>query len=117
MVHSATKYLGGHGDLLAGLAVTSEALAQTIRLEELKDMNGAVLSAQDAALVLRGLKTLPLRMDRHCDNAQRLAEMLAEHPAVERVYYPGLANFPQHALAQRQMARPGGMLAFELRAA
>ena len=115
VVHSATKYLGGHGDLLAGIAVTRQALAEAIRLEGLKDMTGAVLSAQDAALVLRGMKTLPLRMDRHCDNAQRLAEMLAEHPAVERVYYPGLANFPQHALAQRQMARPGGMLAFELR--
>ncbi|MGP2924617.1 methionine gamma-lyase [Serratia bockelmannii] len=115
VVHSATKYLGGHGDLLAGIAVTRQALAEAIRLEGLKDMNGAVLSAQDAALVLRGIKTLPLRMDRHCDSAQRLAEMLAEHPAVERVYYPGLANFPQHALAQRQMARPGGMLAFELR--
>lgn len=78
-------------------------------------MNGAVLSAQDAALVLRGLKTLPLRMERHCDNAQRLAEVLSDHPAVARVYYPGLASFPQHALAQRQMARYGGMLAFELR--
>ncbi|WP_273890662.1 PLP-dependent transferase, partial [Serratia marcescens] len=76
------------GDLLAGIAVTRQALAEAIRLEGLKDMNGAVLSAQDAALVLRGMKTLPLRMERHCDNAQRLAEMLAEHPAVERVYYP-----------------------------
>ncbi|CAI0927272.1 methionine gamma-lyase [Serratia entomophila] len=115
VVHSATKYLGGHGDLLAGLAVTTQALAQDIRLVGLKDMNGAVLSAQDAALLLRGLKTLPLRMERHCDNAQRLAEMLARHPAVARVDYPGLETFPQHALAQRQMARPGGMLAFELK--
>ncbi|CAI1838492.1 methionine gamma-lyase [Serratia entomophila] len=115
VVHSATKYLGGHGDLLAGLAVTTQALAQDIRLVGLKDMNGAVLSAQDAALLLRGLKTLPLRMERHCDNAQRLAEMLARHLAVARVDYPGLETFPQHALAQRQMARPGGMLAFELK--
>ncbi|CAI1773586.1 methionine gamma-lyase [Serratia entomophila] len=115
VVHSATKYLGGHGDLLAGLAVTTQVLAQDIRLVGLKDMNGAVLSAQDAALLLRGLKTLPLRMERHCDNAQRLAEMLARHPAVARVDYPGLETFPQHALAQRQMARPGGMLAFELK--
>ncbi|CAI2073739.1 methionine gamma-lyase [Serratia ficaria] len=115
VVHSATKYLGGHGDLLAGLAVTTQALAQDIRLVGLKDMNGAVLSAQDAALLLRGLKTLPLRMERHCDNAQRLAERLARHPAVARVDYPGLATFPQHALAQRQMARPDGMLAFELK--
>lgn len=115
VVHSATKYIGGHGDLLAGLAVTRQGLAQDIRLVGLKDMNGAVLSAQDAALLLRGLKTLPLRMERHCDNAQRLAEMLAQHSAVERVYYPGLEDFPQYALAQRQMARPGGMLAFELK--
>lgn len=115
VVHSATKYIGGHGDLLAGLAVTRQDLAQDIRLVGLKDMNGAVMSAQDAALLLRGLKTLPLRMERHCDNAQGLAEMLAQHSAVERVYYPGLEGFPQYALAQRQMARPGGMLAFELR--
>ena len=115
VVHSATKYIGGHGDLLAGLAVTRQDLAQDIRLVGLKDMNGAVLSAQDAALLLRGLKTLPLRMERHCDNAQHLAEMLAQHSAVERVYYPGLEDFPQYALAQRQMARPGGMLAFELK--
>lgn len=84
----------GHGDLLAGLVVTRQDLAQDIRLVGLKDMNGAVLSAQDAALLLRGLKTLPLRMERHCDNAQRLAEMLAQHSAVERVYYPGLEDFP-----------------------
>lgn len=115
VVHSATKYIGGHGDLLAGLVVTRQDLAQDIRLVGLKDMNGAVLSAQDAALLLRGLKTLPLRMERHCDNAQRLAEMLAQHSAVERVYYPGLEDFPQYELAQRQMARPGGMLAFELK--
>ncbi|WP_346827032.1 methionine gamma-lyase [Serratia inhibens] len=115
VVHSATKYIGGHGDLLAGLVVTTQELAQTIRLVGLKDMNGAVLSAQDAALLLRGLKTLPLRMERHCDNAERLAEMLAQHPAVEQVDYPGLETFPQYALAQRQMARPGGMLAFELK--
>ncbi|EFE97885.1 putative methionine gamma-lyase [Serratia odorifera DSM 4582] len=115
VVHSATKYLGGHGDLLAGLVITTSELAQQIRLIGLKDMNGAVLSAQDAALLLRGLKTLPLRMQRHCDTAQRLAEMLARHPAVAQVYYPGLDTFPQYALAQRQMARPGGMIACELK--
>lgn len=115
VLHSATKYLGGHGDLLAGVVVTRAELAQDIRLIGLKDMNGAVLSAQDAALLLRGLKTLPLRMERHCDTAQRIAEMLARHPAVERVYYPGLPVFRQYQLAQRQMARPGGMIAFELK--
>ncbi|MFI8415217.1 methionine gamma-lyase [Serratia sp. NPDC078593] len=115
VVHSATKYLGGHGDLLAGVAITRAELAQDIRLIGLKDMNGAVLSAQDAALLLRGLKTLPLRMDRHCDSAQQLAEMLVAHPAVEQVYYPGLDTFPQFRLAQQQMSRPGGMIAFELK--
>jgi methionine-gamma-lyase len=115
VVHSATKYLGGHGDLLAGLVIAKAELAQEIRLVGLKDMTGAVLSAQDASLLLRGLKTLPLRMERHCDNAQQLAELLEQHPAVERVYYPGLESFPQHGLASQQMSRPGGMLAFELK--
>jgi methionine-gamma-lyase len=115
-LHSATKYLGGHGDLMAGAAVFRDAeLAQRVRLQGLKDMTGAVLSPQDAFLVLRGLKTLALRMQRHCDNAQGIAGQLAAHPAVEAVHYPGLPGFPQHALAQRQMARAGGMVAFELK--
>nr|MBP6733778.1 PLP-dependent transferase [Chromatiaceae bacterium] len=75
----------------------------------------AVLSSQDAFLVLRGLKTLALRMDRHCLNAQRVAAYLAAHPQVAIVHYPGLESFPQYALAQRQMAQPGGMVAFELK--
>jgi methionine-gamma-lyase len=90
-------------------------LAQRVRLQGLKDLTGAVLSPQDAFLVLRGLKTLALRMRQHCANAQALAGLLAAHPAVEVVHYPGLATFPQHALAKRQMALPGGMIAFELR--
>lgn len=116
VVHSATKYLGGHGDLTAGAAIFKDAeLALHVRLYGLKDMTGAVMSAMDAHLVMRGLKTLALRMDRHCDNAQVIAELLASHPAVERVYYPGLQNFPQRELAQRQMKRMGGMIAFELK--
>lgn len=114
VVHSATKYLGGHGDLTAGLVATSAALAQRIRLEGLKDLTGAVMSPHDAHGILRGLKTLHLRMQRHCDNAQAIAEMLAAHPAVSAVHFPGLPTFPQHALARRQMDRFGGMLAFEL---
>ena len=86
-----------------------------VRFYGIKDMTGAVLSAQDAFLILRGLKTLGLRMERHCDNAQQLAELLADHAKVERVYYPGLACFPQAILAKRQMNRPGGMVAFELK--
>lgn len=114
VIHSATKYLGGHGDLMAGVVVTGAERAARIRLAGLKDMTGAVLSPQDAYLVLRGLKTLALRMDRHCDNAEAIAALLAGHPAVLRVDYPGLPDFPQRALAARQMRRGGGMVAFEL---
>jgi methionine-gamma-lyase len=115
-LHSATKYLGGHGDLTAGAAIFRNAeVAQRVRLQGLKDLTGAVLSPQDAFLVLRGLKTLALRMRQHCANAQAVAEALVAHPAVEVVHYPGLASFPQYALARRQMTLPGGMVAFELR--
>ena len=99
----------------AGAVATSAELAKRIRLEGLKDLTGAVLSAHDAHGVLRGLKTLHLRMERHCDNAAAIADFLAVHPAVAEVHYPGLASFPQQALAARQMDRPGGMLAFELK--
>ena len=115
VVHSATKYLGGHGDLTAGVVATSAELAQRIRMQGLKDMTGAVMSPHDAHGVLRGLKTLHLRMERHCDNAQAIAERLAAHPLVDVVHYPGLPSFPQHALAARQMKRFGGMIAFELK--
>ncbi|MCK7592878.1 methionine gamma-lyase [Pseudomarimonas salicorniae] len=114
VVHSATKYLGGHGDLTAGLVATSAELATRIRMEGLKDLTGAALSPHDAHGILRGLKTLHLRMERHCDNAQAIAEWLEAHPAVASVAFPGLASHPQHALAARQMDRFGGMLAFEL---
>jgi methionine-gamma-lyase len=115
VVHSATKYISGHGDVTAGIAVAASAeLAERIRLQGLKDMTGAVLSPQDAALLLRGLKTLALRMDRHCANAMAVARVLQAHPAVSQVHYPGLERDPQHALAKRQMRQPGGMVAFEL---
>ena len=115
-VHSMTKYLGGHGDLTAGVAVFADPeLAQRVRLYGLKDMTGAVMSAHDAHLVMRGLKTLALRMDRHCQSAQALAELIAAHPAAAAVHYPGLPGFAQHALARRQMRQMGGMIAFELR--
>ncbi|UBM26177.1 methionine gamma-lyase [Pseudomonas sp. p1(2021b)] len=115
VVHSATKYLSGHGDITAGLVVGRKALIDRIRLEGLKDMTGAVLSPHDASLLMRGMKTLTLRMERHCSNAQQLAEYLARQPQVELIHYPGLPSFPQHALAQRQMRLPGGMIAFELK--
>ena len=115
-VHSMTKYLGGHGDLTAGAAVFADAeLAKQVRLVGLKDMTGAVMSAQDAQLVMRGLKTLTLRMDRHCQSAQTVAELLHAHPATAVVHFPGLTSFPQHDLAKRQMRQFGGMIAFELK--
>jgi methionine-gamma-lyase len=115
VVHSATKYLSGHGDITAGLVVGRKTLVDRIRLEGLKDMTGAVMSPQDAALLMRGMKTLTLRMERHCSNAQIVAEYLQQHPAVELINYPGLPGFTQYELAQRQMRLPGGMIAFELK--
>lgn len=115
VVHSATKYLGGHGDLIAGAIVGPKESLDQVRLYGIKDMTGAVMSSQDAFLVLRGLKTLSLRMERHCQNAQAIAEYLTAHPKIETCHFPGLESFPQKALADRQMARPGGMVAFELK--
>lgn len=115
VVHSATKYLSGHSDITAGMVLTSQHLADRIRLQGLKDLTGAVLSPHDAHLLMRGIKTLALRMDRHCSSAQTIAQMLQDHPAVEWVAYPGLPTFPQYALASRQMKLPGGMIAFELK--
>ena len=116
VVHSATKYLGGHGDLLAGAIVGPKVMLDEVRAVGIKDLTGAVLSSQDAFLVLRGLKTLALRMERHSASAQRLAEYLEAHPKVAIVRYPGLKSFAQFDLAQRQMRLPGGMIAFELKA-
>jgi methionine-gamma-lyase len=115
VVHSATKYLGGHGDLIAGAIVGPQEMLNQVRFYGIKDMTGAVLSSQDAFLILRGLKTLALRMQRHSENAQGIAEFLAGHDKVAVVHYPGLTTFPQYALAQRQMKLPGGMVAFELK--
>ncbi|MQA56596.1 methionine gamma-lyase [Pseudomonas piscis] len=115
VLHSATKYLSGHGDITAGVVVTRQELAQKIRLQGLKDLTGAVLSPQDAFLLMRGLKTLALRMDRHCANALAVARYLEAHPLVQWVAYPGLPSFAQYALARQQMKLPGGMIAFELK--
>lgn len=115
VVHSATKYLGGHGDLIAGAVVGPKESLDQVRFYGIKDMTGAVLSSQDAFLILRGIKTLALRMHRHSENAQGLAEYLASHAKVAICHYPGLASFPQRELARRQMKLPGGMVAFELK--
>ncbi len=114
IVHSATKYLGGHGDLIAGFVIGDAETLEVIRYYGLKDMTGSVISAMDIALILRGLKTLHVRMDRHCENAMKVAEFLAAHPMVSRVYYPGLKSFEQYQLAQKQMSQAGGMIAFEV---
>ncbi len=115
VVHSATKYLGGHGDLIAGAVIGRKEMIDEMRFFGVKEMTGASISAMDAFLVQRGLKTLELRMERHCASARTLAEKLAAHAAVERVHYPGLASHPQADLARRQMRLPGGMIALELK--
>jgi cystathionine gamma-lyase len=114
VVHSATKYLNGHSDIIAGIVVVhnKEQLAQKIKF--VQNATGAVLSPFDSFLLLRGLKTLQLRMEKHCGNALRLAEFLENHPKVEKVIYPGLKSFPQHELAKQQMKGFGGMITFLL---
>lgn len=115
VVHSATKYLNGHGDVIAGLAVGSKELMSKVRLVGLKDFTGSVLSPNDAFLIIRGMKTLGVRMDRHVENAKKVAEFLENHPMVEKVNYPGLASFPQKELADKQMKMPGAMISFEVK--
>ena len=115
VVHSATKYLNGHGDVVAGFVVGKADFIRQVRFFGLKDMTGAVMDPFAAFLLLRGLKTLELRMARHCENARKIAAFLAENPAVEKVNYPGLATHKGHEIAARQMKDFGGMLSFEVR--
>lgn len=115
VVHSATKYLNGHGDVVAGLAAGSKEFMKELRLFGLKDMTGAVISPFDAFLIIRGMKTLAVRMEKHCENAVKVAEFLENHPAIDKVYYPGLKSFSQYELAKKQMKLPGAMIAFELK--
>ncbi len=111
VVHSTTKYLGGHSDVIGGaIVVKEEGLYQ--RLAFLQNAVGAVPGPMDCFLVLRGIKTLPLRMERHAENASRLANYLAEHPRVERVFYPFHPSHPQYPLARKQMRNGGGMISF-----
>jgi cystathionine gamma-synthase len=113
VVHSTTKYLGGHSDVVGGFAATSDG-AVGERLAFVQNSVGAVPSPFDCYLVLRGAKTLAVRMDRHCANAAAVASLLLDHPAVERVLYPGLPDHPGHALAAQQMRDYGGMVSFIL---
>ncbi len=115
VVHSATKYLNGHGDVIAGFAVGKQDFINQVRLVGIKDMTGASLSPFDAYLINRGMKTLKIRMDKHCENAQKVAEFLESHPAVISINYPGLKSFSQYELARKQMSLPGAMIAFEIK--
>lgn len=113
VVHSLTKYLNGHSDMLGGLVVTNnDQYAEKLRF--LQKAVGGILSPFDSWLCLRGTKTLAVRMKQHCENAARVAQWLAQHPLVQKVYYPGLENHPQHTLAKKQMRGFGGMISFEL---
>lgn len=111
VVHSATKYLGGHGDVILGLAVGPKDLMDEIHMHTQKDIGG-IAAPFDAWLVLRGMKTLSLRMDRHVENALEIASRLSRHPVVESVYYPGLAGYKQRDLYLRQMSGGGGVISF-----
>lgn len=113
IIHSATKYLNGHGDVVAGIICGSKEMINHIKLTALKDIGGT-MSPHDAWLILRGLKTLPIRVERHCQNAQLVAEFLESHPSVARVYYPGLASHQGHKYVGTQMRAAGGVIAFEL---
>jgi cystathionine gamma-lyase len=114
VIHSATKYLNGHSDMVGGVAATGdEGLGE--KLAFLQNAVGAIAGPFDAFLALRGLKTLHLRMAQHCSNAQRIAEWLQDHPAVDRVIYPGLTSHPQHQLARSQMKAFGGMITIILK--
>lgn len=113
VIHSATKYLNGHGDVIAGVIASSAEKIETIKLTILKDVGGT-MSPHDAWLILRGLKTLSVRMERHCQSAQTVAEFLEGHPLVSKVYYPGLPSHQGYSFLGKQMRGAGGVIGFEL---
>jgi methionine-gamma-lyase len=114
VVHSATKYIGGHGDVVAGIAVGSKELMEEVAKTTQKDIGG-IISPFDAWLLLRGLKTLPVRMDRHCANAEKISKRLKEHPLVSKVYYPNDPDNPDYTISQKQMKLGGGLVSFEIK--
>jgi cystathionine gamma-lyase len=114
VVHSTTKYLNGHSDMVGGVAVVADNAELGERLKFLQNAVGAIQGPFDSFLALRGLKTLALRMERHCTSGLKIAAWLERHPKVRRVFYPGLASHPQHALAKKQMHAFGGMISAEL---
>lgn len=114
VMHSATKYLGGHSDVVMGALVTSnEEIAK--EMYRIQNSSGAVCGPMDSFLVLRGIKTLHLRVQRHCENGEIVARFLADHPKVDKVYWPGFELHPNHAIAKRQMRGFGGMISFTLK--
>ena len=114
VVHSATKYLCGHGDAMGGAVVGSKQFISALTHEIIRDFGG-IISPFNAWLILRGIRTLHLRMPAHCSNAQKIAEFLAKHPAIERVNYPGLPQHPGHEVAKKQMKNFGAMISFEVK--
>lgn len=114
VVHSATKYLNGHGDVVAGIICGTNEMIMNIKMTVLKDI-GATISPHDAWLIMRGLKTLPIRMERHCSNAEKIAEFLENHSNVSQVFYPGLKSHPGHKFIGSQMKAAGGVIAFEIK--
>jgi cystathionine beta-lyase len=114
VVHSATKYLGGHSDLIAGCVITKDkVLGDEIKF--LQNACGAILGPFDSWLLIRGIETLPLRIRQHCTSALKVAEWLQQHPLVAKVYYPGLQNHPNHAIARKQSSGFGGIVSFSLK--
>ena len=116
VIHSGTKYLNGHGDVIAGFVCGNKDFITTVKFFGLKDMTGAVMDPFAAFLILRGLKTMEVRMKRHCESAQAIAEYLEKHPKVEKVYYPGLKSHEGHEIAAKQMhGGYSGVIAFEVK--
>ena len=115
VVHSATKYLNGHGDVIAGFVVGNKELITEVKLFGIKDMTGSVLGPMEAYLIIRGMKTLEVRMRKHCENALKVAEFLEAHDKVAEVYFPGLKSHPGHEIAAKQMDAFGGIMSFELK--
>ncbi|MCH1627577.1 methionine gamma-lyase [Fredinandcohnia quinoae] len=114
VIHSATKYIGGHGDVIAGLVVGKQDFINELAMTTKKDIGG-IISPFDAWLLIRGLKTLSVRMDRHCRNAKEIAQLLKEHQNVSEIYYPGDPDNPDYAIAQKQMSQSGGLISFTIK--
>ena len=115
VLHSATKYICGHGDVIAGIVIGKSEFIQAVSRTTQKDMGG-IISPFDAWLLLRGLKTLPVRMDRHCENASVLVDFLRSHPKVETIYFPGNSDYEEdHSIMYKQMKKPGGLISFSIK--